>query len=374
MRNKFIAVAAIAFAPAFALAQGGGGGTGGAGGTGGNGGTGAGATGGNAGTSTGGVSGATGATGTTGAAGGGVSGGATGGVHGGVSGGVNGGVNGTDTTVRRDTGSTVGGAGGVSSTGAAADTGTSRDTSTVQSSAEGRLYTKNRSHGRNLGLTPDQVKQLQTAINDAGCNAGNPDGVVGRRTRQGIACVRKQKGITGKNLDDVLSALNLGFTTQTTTTESGGEVVGGGTGNVKGTAKDTSGNAGRIRPPADSTRSEPMTHESTRGAQRGGGMHDSTTSRTGAASDSTGMNMSGDSSMNMSRDTSMSGSRDTSLTGSSRDSLSRDSLSRDSSRTTSPPLNRDTTGAGMSHDSSHTRMGNDSTPPGTARDTSRAPR
>jgi hypothetical protein len=322
MRNKFIAVAAIAFAPAFALAQGGGGGTGG---TGGNGGTGAGATGGN---------------------------------------------NGADTTVRRDTGSTAGGAGGVSSTGAAADTGASRDTSTVQSSAEGRISTRNRPPRHSLGLTSDQVKQLQTAINNSGCNAGDVDGVVGMRTRRGIACVRQQKGIAGNDLDDVLSALDLGFTTnQTTTTESGGEVVGGGTGNVNGSVRDTSGNAGRIRPPTGTTSAEPMTHESTRGAQRGTGMHDSTTARTGAASDSMGVNTS--------RDTSMSTSRDTSLTGTARDTLPRDTLPPDTlSRDTlsRDTLSRDTTGAGMAHDSLHTHLGNDSTPPGMTRDTSRAPR
>ncbi|HEX7940499.1 MAG TPA: hypothetical protein VF488_01770, partial [Gemmatimonadaceae bacterium] len=143
MKNKLIAIAAIALAPAFAFAQGA-------------------------------TSGATG--------------------------------------VQQDTGTSAGAVSG--------GAGVSGDTGTVQSSSEGRLAHK-RSRRHDMGLTPDQVKQLQTAINQAGCQAGQPDGVVGAQTRQGIACVKKQKGITGNNIDDVLSALNLGFTAGTSTSESG---------------------------------------------------------------------------------------------------------------------------------------------------------
>jgi hypothetical protein len=66
--------------------------------------------------------------------------------------------------------------------------------------------------GRNLGLSTDQVKDLQKAINDAGCHAGPVDGMLGPETREGIACVREQKGIQGEGLNDVLSALGLSFT------------------------------------------------------------------------------------------------------------------------------------------------------------------
>ena len=54
----------------------------------------------------------------------------------------------------------------------------------------------------NLGLTTEQVKELQQAINDAGCHAGPVDGIAGPQTREGIACVREQKGIQGDDLND----------------------------------------------------------------------------------------------------------------------------------------------------------------------------
>ncbi len=65
---------------------------------------------------------------------------------------------------------------------------------------------------RNLGLTNDQAKELQQAINAAGCNAGRADGEIGPATYAGIACVRRQKNISGNNVNDVLRALGLNFT------------------------------------------------------------------------------------------------------------------------------------------------------------------
>ncbi|MBX6333685.1 MAG: peptidoglycan-binding protein [Gemmatimonadaceae bacterium] len=78
----------------------------------------------------------------------------------------------------------------------------------------GGLYTPPRG---NAGLSTEQVKQLQQALNNAGCHAGPVDGLMGPKTRQGIACLREQRNITGNNLNDVLQALNLGFTAPDTT-------------------------------------------------------------------------------------------------------------------------------------------------------------
>src|SRR5581483_7950778 len=78
----------------------------------------------------------------------------------------------------------------------------------------GGLYSPSRG---NAGLSTEQVKQLQQALNDAGCHAGPVDGLMGPQTRQGIACLREQRSITGDNLNDVLQALNLGFTASDTT-------------------------------------------------------------------------------------------------------------------------------------------------------------
>ena len=92
----------------------------------------------------------------------------------------------------------------------ATDTSTYRDTTEEQ----GAIYAPPRGElaARNMGLSSDQVKELQQAINDAGCHAGPVDGIAGPQTREGIACVREQKGIQGDDLNDVVSALGLSFT------------------------------------------------------------------------------------------------------------------------------------------------------------------
>lgn len=86
---------------------------------------------------------------------------------------------------------------------------------TITQSAPGAL--ERPSSRRNLGLTTDQVKELQQAINNAGCNAGPVDGIIGRQTRAGIACVHHQKNISGNNLNDVFRELGLSFTASDST-------------------------------------------------------------------------------------------------------------------------------------------------------------
>ena len=91
-------------------------------------------------------------------------------------------------------------------------------------------------NGNDMGLTHQQVMELQRAINNhAGCNAGPVDGVMGPRTQQGIDCIKRDMNITG-GTNDVLRALNLQFTTEST-----GEVNGAGQMNPSGQA-DTSQN------------------------------------------------------------------------------------------------------------------------------------
>jgi hypothetical protein len=97
------------------------------------------------------------------------------------------------------------------------------DTSTYRDTTEehGAIYTPPRGAlaARNMGLSTDQVKELQQAINDAGCHAGAVDGVVGPETREGISCIREQKGIQGDDVNDVISALGLSFTASPNATE-----------------------------------------------------------------------------------------------------------------------------------------------------------
>jgi len=89
---------------------------------------------------------------------------------------------------------------------------TTSDTLQVQRS-EGRLAKPSRKHrAGNMGLTSDQVIQLQQALTQNSCDPGAADGVFGPKTRQAIRCIRQKDNITTPGLNPVLAALNLGFT------------------------------------------------------------------------------------------------------------------------------------------------------------------
>ena len=70
---------------------------------------------------------------------------------------------------------------------------------------------------RSMGLSTDQIRQLQTALTSAGCDAGTVDGRMGPHTRQAMACARQKNNITGNNPNELFRALNLGFTTSDST-------------------------------------------------------------------------------------------------------------------------------------------------------------
>jgi hypothetical protein len=215
MRNKIIAIAALVMTPALAYAQAGGGGGGGQGGQGGQG-------------------GGTGSPATAGTAAPSAD---------------------TGTTSRRDT--------TTNRSAVRTDTSMRRDTSLTRGEAGGGLAPPHRARSRNMGLSTDQVKELQQAINGAGCNAGPVDGRFGPETRQGVQCVRQQKNITENGLNPVLHALNLNFT-------------------ASPSASDTSSMGGRRRMHPDTTGTSSRQYQSPRNAQHGRGMHDSTTAKTGA--------------------------------------------------------------------------------------------
>lgn len=108
------------------------------------------------------------------------------------------------------------------------------------------------------GLQSDQVRQLQTALKNAGCDPGAIDGVMGPHTRRAMMCERSKEGVTTSNVNDLLRAMNLGFTATDSVTRSRGM------GRMRGTASDT----GAMRTPPDS-------------AQRGTGMHNARGMRRG---------------------------------------------------------------------------------------------
>lgn len=60
-------------------------------------------------------------------------------------------------------------------------------------------------------LSRDQVRQLQTALNNDGCSVGTPDGNVGEQTRKGVQCSLEKHGIGSTNLDSLYTVLNLNF-------------------------------------------------------------------------------------------------------------------------------------------------------------------
>jgi len=74
-----------------------------------------------------------------------------------------------------------------------------------------RQHTSSGSIGRTSRLSHDQVTQLQTALQQANCNPGSIDGVMGARTRNAMKCYRRNNNISGNNPSDVYRSLNLNF-------------------------------------------------------------------------------------------------------------------------------------------------------------------
>jgi hypothetical protein len=92
---------------------------------------------------------------------------------------------------------------------------------------------------RNMGLTNDQVRQLQTALKQDDCDPGTVDGILGAHTRRAMACARQKNGVTGSNPNDLLRSLNLNFTVQDSTGMGGIMRSGRRGGRMNGTNPDT---------------------------------------------------------------------------------------------------------------------------------------
>ena len=60
-------------------------------------------------------------------------------------------------------------------------------------------------------LTADQAKQLQAALNKAGCNAGTPDGEMGRQTQRAIGCGFKKYKLNSNDTTGLYRKLGLDF-------------------------------------------------------------------------------------------------------------------------------------------------------------------
>lgn len=81
----------------------------------------------------------------------------------------------------------------------------------VRAESRGSVETGARSR-RNLGLTNTQVRMLQQALEDDGCDPGTIDGIVGPRTRRAIACGFQRNDLDGRNLNELFRSLDLQIT------------------------------------------------------------------------------------------------------------------------------------------------------------------
>jgi hypothetical protein len=84
---------------------------------------------------------------------------------------------------------------------------TTRGRDRRQQTSSGAIGQSSRGHR----LTRDQVGQLQIALQQANCNPGAIDSVMGPRTRQAMSCARRQNNISSNNSNDLYRALNLNF-------------------------------------------------------------------------------------------------------------------------------------------------------------------
>ena len=71
---------------------------------------------------------------------------------------------------------------------------------------------------RGRRLSRDQVAQLQTALQQANCDPGTIDSLMGAHTRRAMSCARRKNNITGNNPNDLYRALNLDFASSDTAT------------------------------------------------------------------------------------------------------------------------------------------------------------
>lgn len=60
-------------------------------------------------------------------------------------------------------------------------------------------------------LSQDQMTQLQTALTNNGCDAGQADGHVGSKTVDAVKCGLQKNNIDDTDLDALYKALNLNF-------------------------------------------------------------------------------------------------------------------------------------------------------------------
>jgi hypothetical protein len=131
------------------------------------------------------------------------------------------------------------------------------------------------SGSRGTTLSRENIAQLQTALSNAGCDAGTADGIMGPRTRRALACARQKNNVSSDQ--ELYQSLNLDFapgaSSDAANASRGTSRIRGSVNgalprqNSQGAGADAPGaaathgdssqvggaNRGRVRPPADST-------------------------------------------------------------------------------------------------------------------------
>ena len=132
-----------------------------------------------------------------------------------------------------------------------------------QQTSSGSLY---RSSSRGHRLSRDQVGQLQSALQQANCDPGTIDSVMGAHTRSAMNCARRQNNITGNNPNDLYRALNLNFANSDSASGAGnmGSRTTGATGTTGTRRSGTSGARGSSRSRGDSSGTRSTRGDSTR--------------------------------------------------------------------------------------------------------------
>jgi hypothetical protein len=82
----------------------------------------------------------------------------------------------------------------------------------VRAESRGAVETPRRVRGRTTwGLSSSQISELQQALQRIDCYDGEVDGLIGPRTRAGIACAKRHHDITGEDPNELMQALGLTF-------------------------------------------------------------------------------------------------------------------------------------------------------------------
>lgn len=130
------------------------------------------------------------------------------------------------------------------------------------------------SSSRSTTLSRENIAQLQTALSEAGCDAGTADGIMGPRTRRALTCARKKNNVSSN--EELYQSLNLDFNASTGAVESSGRqspTVNSSSSNSSNSSYNSNANSNanstdapgatrrdstdRMRPPSDSTHQMP---------------------------------------------------------------------------------------------------------------------